>query len=216
MVARSPARPRSDAVEAHTARDPIRSARLGRAPHTRRWVPESAAPSYTLHVWRPLIPFAAANLECACAAVAAHPAIFAAAAGGLAASLAYLWLFVLAAIGALDASTPSDCAVAADDASEAAVATDDDACAPNAGVVIWLFLSLVWGLQTVRYVVHVAASGTVGAWWFYPPAHGAWVVGAAVQRACTCSFGTASFAALIVAVLETLKVRTGTGVVLGL
>ena len=160
----------------------------------------AAALGCVLRCWRDAIPFAAANLRCAAAAASEHAAIFLVALGGVAVSLVFVPAWFYGALGALDASAPAGCDGLSDDAAEQ--------CGGNAGVGLWLLLTLVWTLQFVRYTTHVTSAGVVASWWF-GAAPGAGVAGGVVAgallRALTSSAGTAALAALVIAVLEVLR-----------
>ena len=184
-------------------------------------VPQSAAyPAFILFIlacWlrcvRHRVAFAAANLATACHALHDHAAIFCAAVAAVAASLGFIALWIVAAAGAITQTMQGDCD-ADDDGGAPQLSADaaDDAaddgskqCHPNGLVCLWLFISFVWGLQAIRYVVHLATAGTVAGWWFAGPERAASPVAGALTRACTTSLGSASLAALILAILETLK-----------
>jgi hypothetical protein len=88
--------------------------------------------------------------------------------------------------------------------------TDDD----NTRYVASLFylLSLFWIVNVKRYMVHCTAAGATGSWYFgvseADPSSLSTVSGSAAsfKRACTTSFGSICYGALIIAVIELMKV----------
>jgi hypothetical protein len=72
--------------------------------------------------------------------------------------------------------------------------------------VFGLLVSLYWGGQVFKNVVHVTVAGSFGTWYFLPehqmPPN---PTSSALKRACTTSFGSICLGSLIVAVIEALK-----------
>ena len=168
----------------------------------------------TLCWWRLVrdrVPFAAAVLTTACTALTDYWEIFVVAFAALAVSLAFVVFWIYAAVGAISATMVGDCD--ADDEEEGRrleEATDDDGdeCYIPSHMSVWLIISLVWGFKTISYVMHLTAAGTVAAWWFgdgHRERHQTRPVSGALGRACTTSLGSASCAALIMAILHVIK-----------
>jgi len=67
-----------------------------------------------------------------------------------------------------------------------------------------MLVSLGWGAHVFLYVGHFVVANVVGAWYFTPHQREG-VVSSSIKRAFTSSFGSLSFAALVIAVAEALK-----------
>jgi hypothetical protein len=72
--------------------------------------------------------------------------------------------------------------------------------------VFSLLVSLYWGGQVFKNIVHVTVAGTFATWYFLP-AHQmpASPTAGALKRACTTSFGSICLGSLLVAVVQALK-----------
>jgi hypothetical protein len=83
-------------------------------------------------------------------------------------------------------------------------------CAQSNGTfyfaVFSLLVSLYWGGQVFKNIVHVTVAGTFATWYFLPahqmPAN---PTAGALKRACTTSFGSICLGSLLVAVVQALK-----------
>jgi hypothetical protein len=69
---------------------------------------------------------------------------------------------------------------------------------------VWLLFTLLWGLYTLQYITHLTTSGTLAAWYFEPDTE-ANLTTQSLQRATTTSLGSACFAALVIAVIDTME-----------
>jgi hypothetical protein len=131
------------------------------------------------------LPFAAANLSTACAALNAHPATHAVVFGSVVASCALAAVWVLAVVGiyALSAAALS-----------------------NFAVYFALLVSLYWGGMVAKNVAHVTVCGAVASWWFSPAdAQRPGAVRHALWRALTTSFGSICYGSLLIALLEAVR-----------
>jgi len=163
--------------------------------------------AYVFYV-RDRIAFATAHVKAAVAAVKANRAVF-----GVALALVFLqgaWVVVwdLASVGVSSAVNGGGAAAAAAAGNSSAVVAPSNGGGSNGtglggAAVFGMTVSLYWGTQTFMYVSHFIVASVVGSWWFTPKAPSP--VASATHRAFTSSFGSLSFGALIVAVLEACK-----------
>lgn len=82
-----------------------------------------------------------------------------------------------------------------------------EVCQISAAVYIYVILSYFWITITTGYVVYMTGAGLAASWYFlngteYFPKSPVWQ---SFKRACTTSFGSAAYAGLILAVIQTLK-----------
>jgi len=138
------------------------------------------------------IPFAGANLSVACEAVQAHRGTIGVSFLALVLQLAWMLLWILCAASIYRANAPV--CTNAQQMCERKVAW---------GPYFGLLVSFFWGLQVFRNVSHTTTAGAVGSWWFRPQDTA--VVGGALRRACTWSFGSICFGSLLVAILRALE-----------
>jgi hypothetical protein len=163
--------------------------------------------AYVFYV-RDRIAFATAHVKAAVAAVKANRAVF-----GVALALVLLqavWVMVwdLASLGVSSAVNGGGAAAAAAASNSSAIVAPSNGGGSNGtglggAAVFGMTVSLYWGTQTFMYVSHFIVASVVGSWWFTPKAPSP--VASATHRAFTSSFGSLSFGALIVAVLEACK-----------
>lgn len=79
----------------------------------------------------------------------------------------------------------------------------DEPAAIEGLVYVLELLSLYWGSNFFSFALHVVVSGTVGAWWVKTDAKDpTW---GSIRRAYTTSLGSISFAAFVIAVIQTIK-----------
>ena len=67
----------------------------------------------------------------------------------------------------------------------------------------FLVMSMYWTLQTIKYIGHTTTAGTVASWWLMPQVTSP--TKASFVRASTTSIGSICFAALLVAIIETVR-----------
>jgi hypothetical protein len=140
----------------------------------------AASICYAWAVWS-RIPFAAANLTTALAAVKANLGL---------SVIAYLFMFV--GFGYSIAWTTIANAV----------------LNSYPGMAFLLFLSFYWTHQVLSNTVHVTTAGVVGTWWFAPQEASSFCsqsVRDSLIRSTTYSFGSICFGSLIVAVVQALR-----------
>lgn len=156
---------------------------------------------------RKRIPFAAAHMEAAVAVTRAHPAVYTYAFTALLLEAGWALLWAVAAFGLEHAINNAALPAASTGGSGGGGGSASPSAPPSktaGGVVSFLMLlSLLWGAQLIKYTVHFVVADTVGHWWFEAQPRAA--VSSAVKRAFTTSFGSLSFAAFIIAFLETLR-----------
>ncbi|OQR81102.1 hypothetical protein ACHHYP_16762 [Achlya hypogyna] len=136
------------------------------------------------------IPFAAANLAVASKIMQRFPQIIMTAYAAIVAQVAWTSLWTVALVGVW-VKTYDGAAGSFHSSSTTHVC------------VFFMLLSLFWGLQVLRNVVHCTAAGTVGEWWFSPHPEGA--VPRALWRCVTTSFGSICLGSLVVAALAALR-----------
>ncbi|ETV99897.1 hypothetical protein, variant [Aphanomyces invadans] len=131
------------------------------------------------------IPFAATNLTVAAKILQRFPQVVLVAYAAIAAQVAWMLLWTVAVVGVWSKVdiTPSTSTL-------------------NVAVFVML-VSLCWGLQVLRNIVHCTTAGTIGEWWFSPDTHNA--VLRSGRRAVTSSFGSICLGSLIVAALSALR-----------
>jgi len=156
---------------------------------------------YAYRVWA-RIPFAAANLITAVAAVRSNMGLAVYAVLSLVGL--FLWTIVWSLASVSTLAVTSNC----EWNNEQQDAEDED-CLSNSGIPMFLFLiSYYWTIQVLANVVHVTTAGTVGTWWMVPAeANGCCssAVTSSYIRALTTSFGSICLGSLIVAILQALK-----------
>ncbi|CAK4287937.1 unnamed protein product [Aphanomyces euteiches] len=138
------------------------------------------------------IPFAAANLAVAAKIMRRFPQVVIVAYGAIAAQVAWMLLWTVALVGVWTKAYD----IHASSMELLSTATLNLS-------VFFMLLSLFWGLQVLRNIVHCTAAGAIGEWWFSPDTTHA--VQRALQRATTTSFGSICFGSLIVATLSALQ-----------
>lgn len=80
---------------------------------------------------------------------------------------------------------------------------------PRYGIAVFFLFSLYWIISVKRYLVHCTASGAFGHWYFNVaegqsgPDDSATIE--SMKRACTTSFGSVCYGALIIAIIATMK-----------
>ncbi|RQM29073.1 hypothetical protein B5M09_002014 [Aphanomyces astaci] len=172
------------------------------------------------------IPFAAANLRAAGAAIRKHPSTHLVAFVFLLVQIAWVFVWAFAVVGITNKltenSTPAPTSRTATVASGGRCIASAQ-CLTNyctSGVCkepnvyaqlkstsyvayFFLLLSFFWGVQVFKNIIHATVAGTVATWWFSSDSKGA--TGASLGRATTTSLGSICFGSLIVAVLQTLR-----------
>ena len=144
------------------------------------------------------IPFAGANLSVACSSVQEHRGTIGVA--FLALALQFGWMVLWSAC-AFHVYHQNDGEVSCSINSR----TGSNECTRKIayGPYFGLLVSFYWGLQVFRNVSHTTTAGAVGSWWFRPQDTA--VVGGALRRACTWSFGSICFGSLLVSILRALE-----------
>jgi len=149
---------------------------------------------FWVYVAQRRIPFAAAHVELAVESTSAFPLLFPFAVCMMLLSFVWLQLWSLAAFGLENVANNGG----------TAGAPSSRGGSMTGGVLVFgMIVSLVWGSQLISYVTEFVVCATVGAWWF-SASPGAPVV-PSLRRAVTNSLGSLSLAALVVAVLEALR-----------
>jgi len=146
---------------------------------------------------RDRIPFAAAHLEIAGTAVRAHSMTLCWAYVSVALAAAYALVWAVATIGVFTSFAASR---------EAASTASDSQQQPGAVesvVYVLQILALYWGTNFVRFSLHVVVSGTVGTWWAVRDPKDPTV--GSIKRAWTTSCGSVSLAALLIAIIQTIR-----------
>lgn len=143
-----------------------------------------------LEAVRPRIPFAAAVLSTACAAVRSnYTGLLLAAFGLLVVQVGWMMLWTTATYGVFYVYDPS---------------LQDQQNHSTGGLVLFsLFLSLFWGQELVRAVLQATVSGAVACWWFHPERRAP--VRGSLFRAVTTSLGSLCCGSLLVAIVHTLR-----------
>jgi hypothetical protein len=154
------------------------------------------------------VAFAAANLEVATEAVKEYPATIYSAFLMLFMHLLWNVIWIVAVIGIAGKflrENDTGCNTGSSSGSGNAPHGDCRESNPKLmGFIGFLLLvSFFWGAIVDKYVLHATVAGTVGAWWaVQQPRNPVW---GAFKRACTTSFGSIAFGALIIAVINALK-----------
>jgi len=169
---------------------------------------------------RKRIPFAAANLKTACAAIRAHMCTVCVSFVVLVLNFAWMMMWMCAVLGVVD-NAPKVCvqSIGADDDispnpnrnTPQCSLQPDGTCPADCseqykipyGASFGLLVAFYWGLQVFKNLSHTTTAGSVGSWWFTPDETNA--VGGALRRACTWSFGSICFGSLLVAILRALE-----------
>jgi hypothetical protein len=143
------------------------------------------------------IPFAAAHLEIAITVLDWAPSLITVSLLGTLAAGVWSILWALAAAGLERAIN---------NGSGGGASPGKSAPTGNAGgvMVFVMLVSLGWGSLLCRNVIAFCAASTVGSWWFRKDTDREPVKGA-VRRAVTTSFGTLSFGALVVAIVQAAR-----------
>lgn len=153
------------------------------------------------------IPFAAAHVEAAVAVTNAHTGVFYYALLAVFLQAAWVMLWSLAAFGLennISSATATPASPSTPGQGQSSQPTPTQAgTSGGAAATFFMLLSLLWGVQLLKYTVHFVVADTVGQWWFEQSPRGA--VQGAVTRAFTTNFGSLSFAAFVIAFLETAK-----------
>ncbi|KAG9410298.1 putative choline transporter, neither null mutation nor overexpression affects choline transport [Aphanomyces cochlioides] len=173
---------------------------------------------------RSRIPFAAANLHVAAAAVKDHWSIFPLAFIMVAFQVIWIFIWCVAFIGVvvlLASSVPnpagypsgfscsynSDCQSNDCDLLNPSMAykTCQGSRSGNGQVVAYvlMLLSLYWGMTVMKNVLHSTVAGVVATWWTAGDARG--VIRGSFRRAMTTSFGSICLGSLIVSILRVLE-----------
>lgn len=143
---------------------------------------------YAWAVWS-RIPFAAANMSTAIAAIKANfgVTLFA----YLFPIIGIFWtlIWIVAVTGVEDSTY------------------DDETGQPNYGILFLLFLSFYFTEQVLEACVHTTISGVVGTWWVAPQDNGCCsrAVCNSFIRTLTTSFGSICFGSLLVAIIQALR-----------
>jgi len=143
-----------------------------------------------LQAVRPRIPFAAAVMSTACAAVRSnYIGLLLAALGLLVVQVGWVLMWAVATYGIFYIQDPS---------------LRDQQDHTAGGLVLFsLLLSLYWGQELVRAVLQTTVSGAVACWWFHPerctPVRGS------LFRALTTSLGSLCCGSLLVATVQSLR-----------
>ena len=144
-----------------------------------------------LEAVRPRIPFAAAVLSTACAAVRSnYYGLLLAAFGLLVVQVGWMLLWTAATYGIFYVYDPS-------------LRNQQDPTTGGGLVLFPLLLSLFWGQELARAVLQATVSGAVACWWFHPERRAP--VRGSLFRAVTTSLGSLCCGSLLVAVVHTLR-----------
>ncbi|KAH9117547.1 hypothetical protein LEN26_012606 [Aphanomyces euteiches] len=173
---------------------------------------------------RSRIPFAAANLHVAAAAVKEHWSIFPLAFIMMAFQVVWIFIWCVALIGVIvklddSAKNPNGypkghpCVYNMECQSRScgrldlleSHATCLDPTSPPSIIVAYvvMLLSLYWGVTVIKNVLHTTVAGAVATWWTAGDSRG--VIKGSFRRAMTTSFGSICLGSLIVAILRTLE-----------
>ncbi|KAF0686137.1 Aste57867_22102 [Aphanomyces stellatus] len=176
-----------------------------------------------LRLVRNRIPFAAANLQVAAAAVKHNMSTFPLAFGLMAVQIVWFFLWTIALLGIIKSVTPvipnpsglstgSTCKVNSDCQSDMCRKISKKSsvltCQPlvSAGEVLGYFFMLVsffWGVNVIKNVLHTTVAGTVASWWMAGDPRKA--TAGAFRRATTTSFGSICLGSLLVAILQAME-----------
>jgi len=137
----------------------------------------------------------------ACAAVRTHFSVVAVSYLIVILCNAYIFVWCLAAYGAIDAYNDS---VSTDEDSSADDEDDSDPSASWGVLFFFLSLSLYWGSEVLKNISHVTTAGTIATWWYNDQSVTSAVSGS-FCRATTSSLGSIAFGSLIVAFLQVLE-----------
>ncbi|KAG9410299.1 putative choline transporter, neither null mutation nor overexpression affects choline transport [Aphanomyces cochlioides] len=173
---------------------------------------------------RSRIPFAAANLHVAAAAVKEHWSIFPLAFIMMAFQVVWIFIWCVALIGVIlklddSAKNPNgfpmghpcvynlECQSRSCGRLDPSVshATCLDPTSPTSIIAAYvvMLLSLYWGVTVLKNVLHTTVAGVVATWWTAGDSKG--VIKGSFHRAMTTSFGSICLGSLIVAILRTLE-----------
>jgi Plasma-membrane choline transporter len=160
--------------------------------------------------WRPLrkfVPFAAATLHVSAIAVRENLGVVAVSIGSVLLVLAWMAIWILAFAGVSSLFHKDDAAASSSSSSNKDDAGDGSALSLRQFVAYAVLLSLYWGHQVIKNVVHFATSGAISTWWFMPSHEhdGASAVRDSLRRATTHSFGSVCMASLLNTIAETLE-----------
>lgn len=149
---------------------------------------------YANSVWK-RIPFAAANLQTAIAALQNNQGIFIVAIGATVLNFLWCMLWVLALVGVFVKRAGGDC--------------HDGACENDmdGGLVVAFLLSFYWTSEVFRNVLHVTVAGVVGTFYFSPEEANHFCSPAipdSLGRATTFSLGSICMGSLLTAILQVL------------
>jgi hypothetical protein len=155
------------------------------------------------------IPFANANLMCSTTVAGQHTSLFFVALAVVPPQLIWLVVSGLAMfryVFEFEINKPDNCVYVEVQTSRGIQQqSTTPGCSMGVADDLALFcltICLYWGMQVWSYVCHVVTAGANASWWFSEnPIN---VVSGAVKRAMTTSFGSISFAALIIAYESTL------------
>ncbi|KAA0152394.1 hypothetical protein FNF27_01634 [Cafeteria roenbergensis] len=136
------------------------------------------------------IAFAAAHLEIAGTAVRKH-------------SLTICWAYASLAMGAIYCIVWAVAVVGVSSKLVEQRAVRDEASALEAVAYVLELLAFFWGVNFVRFSLHVVVSGTVGTWWAVAEPKDPTV--GSIRRAFTTSCGSVAFAALLIAIIQTIR-----------
>ncbi|ETW05849.1 hypothetical protein H310_03510 [Aphanomyces invadans] len=176
-----------------------------------------------VHAVKSRIPFAGANLHVAAAAVTKNWSIFPVAILVMAIKVVWVFLWAVAFIGVLGNVTtesPNPGASSAGTSCSANSECESGACdisrnsdsqkicqpfVPGQVVVAYCFmlLSLYWGVNVAKYVLHTTVAGMVATWLAAGDSQSA--MSGSFRRASTTSFGSICLGAFLVAILQTLE-----------
>jgi hypothetical protein len=165
-------------------------------------------------VWH-RIPFAAANLTTAMAAIRANFGIAIVSFVSLLNTMIFSLIWAIAVVGLLVTMNHKTKQHCSDGNADGSTTDDDDDrnCSKqqdNNGE-FWIFcfflLSLYWTIQVIQNVLHTTVAGVVGTWWFAPSEAASCCSRAiwdSLYRSITYSFGSICLGSLVVAVVQLL------------
>lgn len=149
---------------------------------------------------RSRIPFAGANLAVACAATRAHRGTIGVAFLSMVLQFGWMMLWSACTLAVYDSHSDDKPVCTIDPSTKTKTCGRKIAWGPYFGLLVAFY----WGLQVFRNISHTTTAGAVGSWWFLPQQL-AGVVGGALRRACTWSFGSICFGSLLVSILRALE-----------
>lgn len=168
----------------------------------------AALNALVLYLWRHRIEFAAAMLTIVTGAIADLPANLVVSFGSIFVQAAWMGVWLVAAIFSLVAMLKKSNVGCTDDNSNSG-SNSGDCKGPGEGIYLvyfFLLVSLHWGSQTVKNVVHTAVSGSLATWYFmFPTQMPSNPTLKSVKRSLTTSFGSICLGSLIVAIISAIR-----------